>query len=39
LRAWCRRHEVYCAIVDPRAGLEHALLRELPAAGILRGKA
>lgn len=39
LRTWCRRHEVYCAIVDPRAGLEHALLRELPAAGILRGKA
>ncbi len=38
LRTWCRRHEARCAVVDASAGLEQALLRELPAAGIVRGK-
>jgi uncharacterized protein (DUF58 family) len=36
LRAWCRRHEVYCATLDPQAGLERALFHELPEAGFLQ---
>ena len=36
LRAWCTRHEVYFAVVDPLAGLEHALFDDLPAAGMIR---
>jgi len=36
LRAWCARHEVYCATLDPRAGLEQALFHDLSAAGMIR---
>ena len=36
LRAWCVRHEIYFATVDPLAGLEHALFHDLSAAGMIR---
>jgi uncharacterized protein (DUF58 family) len=36
LRTWCTRREVSFAVVDPSAGLEHALFHDLAASGMLR---
>jgi uncharacterized protein (DUF58 family) len=36
LRTWCQRHEVFVAVMDPHAGLEHLLFHDLAGTGILR---
>ncbi|MBI4514735.1 MAG: DUF58 domain-containing protein [Deltaproteobacteria bacterium] len=36
LRTWCQRHALPFSVVDPSAGLEHALFYNLPAAGIVK---
>ena len=36
LRDWCAARAITCAVTDTAAGLEGALLHELPRAGLLQ---